>query len=172
LYGRSDLLKGLSPSQGGGGMISHVSLDQFTANSGPARFEPGTPNVAGVIGLGAALSFVSELGYDEIGRVENDLTQYALTELLKISGLEIYGLHSKKTGVISFNVCGIHSHDLTQFLDQWGIAVRAGHHCAQPLMEILQQNSTCRLSFAVYNVKEEVDSLIKAIKACKVFFGV
>jgi cysteine desulfurase/selenocysteine lyase len=172
LYARSDLLKKLSPPQGGGGMISSVSLDQFTASSTPARFEPGTPNIAGVIGLGAALNFISELGYDEICRKEHDLTQYALKEMSKISGVEIYGLHPKKSSVISFNVHGIHSHDLTQFLDSWGIAVRSGHHCAQPLMKILQQNSTCRMSFAVYNIKEEIDSFIQSLKACKLFFGV
>ena len=172
LYGKTDLLKKLQPTLGGGSMISSVTLEDFTVAPVPARFEAGTPNIAGVIGFGAALDFIKDVGYETFEKTEADLTKYALSEMAKIPELTIYGIHPKKTSVIAFNMEGVHPHDLTQFLDQFGIAARSGHHCAQPLMGILKQNATCRISFAIYNTLEEVDLFIEALLKCKLYFGV
>jgi len=172
LYGKSNLLKNLSPTLGGGGMISRVTLEDFSVASVPARFEPGTPNIAGVIGFGSALEFINGVGYRTIEKTESTLTKYALAEMARIPELTIYGLHPEKTSVICFNMDGVHPHDLTQFLDQFGVAARSGHHCAQPLMGVLKQNATCRISFGIYNTEAEIDIFIQALLECKSYFGI
>ncbi|MDF1695900.1 MAG: cysteine desulfurase [Saprospiraceae bacterium] len=164
LYGKREWLERIPPYQGGGEMIETVRFDKTTYNKIPFKFEAGTPNIAGAVGLGVALEYVQSIGYDAISSHEQHLLEYATEGLMQIEGLKIYGTADKKASVISFNVDGIHPYDIGTILDKLGIAVRTGHHCTQPLMEQWNIPGTVRASFAVYNNKEDVDQLIQGVK--------
>jgi cysteine desulfurase/selenocysteine lyase len=165
LYGKRDLLEAMPPWLGGGDMISRVSLDGSTWNDLPYKFEAGTPSIAEAIGLGAAIDYLSALGIEKIHTHEQIMTAYALERLSEVPGLTLYGLTdpAKKGAVASFTMQGIHAHDLAQLLDEQGIAVRAGHHCAQPLHECMNLQATARASFYLYNTPAEVDRLVDAL---------
>lgn len=164
LYGKKDLLEQLPPYQGGGEMISEVKFSGTTYNELPYKFEAGTPNISGVIAFGAAIDYINSVGLENLAAWEHELLEYATAKLLAIPGLRIYGTQSQKSGVISFNVEGIHFFDLGTMLDKFGIAVRTGHHCADPLMDHFNIQGTVRASFAVYNTKEEVDLFVEALR--------
>jgi cysteine desulfurase/selenocysteine lyase len=164
LYGRKELLEQLPPYQGGGEMISEVKFSGTTFNELPYKFEAGTPNISGVIAFGAAIDYLLNIGIEKAADWETDLLNYATSELGKIPGLRIYGTQSEKSGVISFNVEGVHFFDLGTMLDKFGIAVRTGHHCADPLMDHFGIQGTVRASFAFYNTKEEIDVFAEALK--------
>lgn len=164
LYGKEDWLKRLPPYQGGGEMIAEVSFEKTTYADLPHKFEAGTPNVCGGIAFGAALDYMNAIGFDAIASYENELLDYATKALLNIDGLKIYGTAQPKTSVISFNVGNIHPYDIGTLLDKMGIAVRTGHHCAQPIMDYYQIPGTIRASFMFYNTKAEIDSFISALK--------
>jgi len=164
LYGKKELLEQMPPYQGGGEMISEVSFAGTTYNELPYKFEAGTPNISGVIAFGAAIDYLLNIGLETVSAIENDLLKYATAELMKISGMKIYGTQPEKSGAISFNVEGVHFFDLGTMLDKYGIAVRTGHHCADPLMNHYGIQGTVRVSFAFYNTKEEVDLFIEALK--------
>lgn len=172
LFGKMELLERMSPLEYGGEMIDFVELDHSTYKEVPWKFEGGTQNIAGVIGLGAAIDYLQDVGYEEIEKKEHEMVEYVLPKLLQIDGLTVYGPKEpdKHTGVISFNLDGIHPHDVATALDMEGVAVRAGHHCAQPLMKYLQVPATVRASFYFYNTKADADQLIEAILATKEFF--
>ncbi len=172
LYGKLKHLEKLIPAFGGGSMIESVSFEKTTYARAPLKFEPGTPPIAEVIGLGAAIEYVSALGVDQIGLYEQGLTDYALGALRDISGLKIYGEAVERAGVIAFNLEGIHPHDVGTLLDQEGIAIRAGHHCAMPLMTYYQVPAMNRISFGIYNTVDEIDVLTRAIVKAKKIFGV
>jgi len=163
LYGKLDLLNSMSPYQGGGEMIKEVSFEVTTYNDAPFRFEAGTPNIADVIAFKSAIDFVNELGKEAIQAHEISLLKYVTKKLEEIEGLRIIGKAKNKVGVASFVVEGVHHQDLAIMLDQKGIAVRTGHHCTQPLMKRFELLGTTRVSFAVYNTKEEVDLFIEAL---------
>jgi cysteine desulfurase/selenocysteine lyase len=167
LYGRKELLDEMPPYQGGGSMISEVRFEKTTYNDVPYRFEAGTPHIEGVLALGAAMDYVSKLGFDNIQKHEHALLDYATSELKKIDGLQIYGEAKNKAPIISFLVGKIHHSDLAQVLDQEGVAVRAGHHCTQPLMRRFGITGTVRASFSVFNDKADVDQLVLAVKKAK-----
>ncbi len=173
LYARRELLERMEPVLGGGDMIRSVKFSGATWNDLPWKFEAGTPNIADVIGFGAAIDYLTSLGMDNVRRHEIELTDYALAEMSKLEGLEIYGPpdSSKRAGVISFNDAGIHPHDLATILDRRGIAIRAGHHCAQPLLDRLGQTATARASFYVYNGRDDVESLVEGVRAARKFMG-
>jgi cysteine desulfurase/selenocysteine lyase len=171
LYGREDLLKEMPPFHGGGEMIESVYWDRFTPNELPYKFEAGTPNMAGAIGLGAAVDYLQSLGMENVAHWEHELTEYAHRRFKEIEGGRIYGEAPGKGGMMSFSLGKIHSHDLASFLDHKGIAVRAGHHCAHPLVRKFGVSSTTRASFYFYNTLEEVDALIDALKEAKAFFS-
>jgi cysteine desulfurase/selenocysteine lyase len=164
LYGKGERLASMPPYQGGGDMVDCVSFEKTTYAPPPQRFEAGTPNVAGAIGLGAALEYLSELDLEGVAVHEKALLEQATAELEAIPGLTIHGQAPEKAAVVSFTVEGIHPHDLATFLDAEGVAVRAGHHCCQPLMKHLDEPATIRASFALYNLPEEVDLLVKAVR--------
>lgn len=168
LYGKEDWLNKLPPYQGGGEMIKEVSFEKTTYAELPHKFEAGTPNIAGGIVLGTALDYMNSVGFEEIAAYEKELLEYGTEKLLEIPGLKIYGTAKEKTSVISFNIEGIHPYDIGTIIDQNGIAVRTGHHCAQPIMTFFDIPGTIRASFAFYNTKEEIDYLVlnlhKAIK--------
>ena len=164
LYGKTEWLEKLPPYQGGGEMIAEVSFEKTTYAGLPHKFEAGTPNICGGIAFGAALDYLNAIGMDRIAAYETELLQYATSELLKINGLRIYGEGTNKTSVISFNLEGIHPYDVGTLLDQMGIAVRTGHHCAQPIMDFYQIPGTVRASFAFYNTLSEVDRLVEGVK--------
>ncbi|WP_417334835.1 aminotransferase class V-fold PLP-dependent enzyme [Halobacteriovorax marinus] len=169
LYGKEDLLNEMPPYQGGGDMIDVVSFEKTTYNTLPHKFEAGTPHIAGVIALKAAIDYINEIGLDTIKAWEHELLEYATEQLSKIDGLKIIGTSKEKTSVISFTMEGIHPHDIGTLLDRQGIAVRTGHHCTQPLMKRFNIPATTRASFSVYNTKEEVDALVAAIIKTKEF---
>ena len=171
LYGKEEWLDKMPPYQGGGEMIEHVSFEKTTFERPPLKFEAGTPDYVATHGLAKALDYVSALGMDNIFAHEQDLTHYALQQLREIEGMHIYG-HAGDSGdaVISFNVGNIHHMDLGTLLDQLGIAVRTGHHCAQPLMDRLGVLGTVRASFGLYNTREEVDALVAGIKRVSMMF--
>lgn len=173
LYGRRELLEKMEPVFGGGDMIRSVKFSGATWNDLPWKFEAGTPNIAGVVGFGAALDYLAALGMDKVRRHEIELTEYAFSQLAGIDGLDIYGPTdpSHRAGVISFNDSEIHPHDLATILDRRGVAIRAGHHCCQPLLERLGQTATARASFYIYNGREDVDALIEGIYAARKFMG-
>ncbi|HEY6842839.1 MAG TPA: cysteine desulfurase [Thermoanaerobaculia bacterium] len=172
LYGKQALLDAMPPYQGGGDMILSVSFQKTTYNALPYKFEAGTPNIAGVIGMAAALDYVSSVGLTNIEAHEQDLLQYATARLLEIKGLRIIGTATHKASVISFTLEGVHPHDIGTILDQEGIAVRTGHHCAQPLMMRFNVPATGRASFAMYNTREEADALVAGLhKVVEVFRG-
>ena len=163
LYGKKEWLEKLPPYQGGGEMIETVSFEKTTYAGLPHKFEAGTPNICGGIAFGVAIDYMNSIGFDAINNYEQELLKYGTQELLKISGVKIYGT-SNKTAVISFNVAGIHPYDIGSILDKLGIAVRTGHHCAQPIMEFYKIPGTVRASFAFYNTKEEIDVFIKGLQ--------
>ncbi len=171
LYGKVRLLESMPPYQGGGDMISSVSFEKTTYNSIPYKFEAGTPNIAATIGLGAAIDYVNRLGIETLARQEHELLSYATAKLSQIPGVRIIGTAREKASVVSFVLDGVHPHDVGTVLDQEGIAVRTGHHCAQPLMERFKVPATARASLAFYNTKEEVDALAEAIEKVKQIFG-
>jgi len=167
LYGKEEWLNKLPPYQGGGEMIAEVTFEKTTYADLPHKFEAGTPNICGGIAFGAALDYMTAIGFEEIAKYEHELLEYATEELLKIDGLKIYGTAKNKTSVISFNIEGIHPYDMGSILDKLGIAVRTGHHCAQPIMDFFKIPGTVRASFAFYNTKEEVDVLVQGILKAK-----
>ena len=167
LYGKEEILNELPPYQGGGEMIKEVSFSGTTYAELPHKFEAGTPNIAGVVAFKAAIDFINDLGIDQIAKYEEELLQYATSEILKIEGVKIYGTAEHKSGIISFNIEGIHPYDIGVIVDKLGIAIRTGHHCTQPIMERFNIPGTARISLAVYNTKEEIDICINAIKKAK-----
>lgn len=167
LYGKEAWLDKLPPYQGGGEMIKEVSFEKTTYAGLPHKFEAGTPNICGGIAFGAAIDYLNTIGFEAIKKQEESLLRYATEELLKIEGLKIYGTGTEKTSVISFNIEGIHPYDIGTIVDKLGIAVRTGHHCAQPVMDFFKIPGTVRASFAFYNSKEEVNSLVAAVKRAK-----
>ncbi len=167
LYGKERLLNMLPPYQGGGEMIEEVTFKKTTYAKLPHKFEAGTPNIAGGIALGTAIKYLNKIGLNSIAKYENILLEYATIELLKIEGLKIYGQSREKTAVVSFNIESIHPYDIGVILDKLGIAVRTGHHCAQPIMDHFKIPGTIRASFSFYNTKAEIDIMIKAIKRAK-----
>jgi cysteine desulfurase/selenocysteine lyase len=171
LYGKEALLKAMSPYHGGGEMIKEVTYEGFTINELPYKFEAGTPNICGAIALGEAIDFVNELGIENIAAAEEELLQYATTQMQNIPEMKIYGTAAQKASVISFLVEGVHPFDLGVLLDKQGIAIRTGHHCCQPLMRHFGIEGTCRVSFSVYNTKEEVDVFIKALNRALTLLG-
>ena len=164
LYGKEDLLNALPPYQGGGEMIAEVTFEKTTYADLPHKFEAGTPNIAGGIAFGAALDYMNAIGFDAIAAYEQELLDYATTALKKIVGVQIYGEAPQKTAVLSFNVQGIHPYDVGSILDKFGIAVRTGHHCAQPIMDYYQIPGTIRASFSFYNTTEEIDRMLAALE--------
>ena len=163
LWARKELLRDMPPFFGGGEMIREVRFDGTTYADPPHRFEAGTPNIAGFVGLGAAIDYMESIGRERIAAYERDLLEYATAAMRMVPGLRIFGEAKNKASVISFLVDGAHAHDLATLLDQEGIAVRSGHHCAHPLMQFYGVPATCRASFAFYNTREEVDRFIEAI---------
>lgn len=164
LYGKKELLKALPPYQGGGEMIASVTFEKTTYAGLPHKFEAGTPNICGGIAFGAALDYMNNLGFDVISKYEAELLAYATNSLKKIEGIKIYGEGLDKTAVISFNIGDIHPYDLGSILNQMGIAVRTGHHCAQPIMDFYEIPGTVRASFSFYNTFEEIDIMVTALK--------
>ena len=164
LYGKEEWLTKLPPYQGGGEMIAEVTFEKTTYAGLPHKFEAGTPNICGGIAFGAALDYMNAIGFEAIASYEHELLEYATEELLKIEGLKIYGTAQQKTSVISFNIKGVHPYDIGTILDKLGIAVRTGHHCAQPIMDFYKIPGTVRASFSFYNTKEEVDVLVEGVK--------
>ena len=164
LYGKKEWLDKLPPYQGGGEMIDEVSFEKTTYSDLPNKFEPGTPKIAGVIASGIALDYINNIGLEEIKEYEDYLLDYATKKLLEINGLKIYGESKNKTSVISFNIGDIHPYDIGSLIDNLGIAVRTGHHCAQPIMDYFKIPGTIRVSFCFYNTTDEIDSLISALK--------
>jgi cysteine desulfurase/selenocysteine lyase len=172
LWARKSILETMNPFHGGGDMIREVHKYETTWNDLPYKFEAGTPNIADVVGFGAAIDYLSNIGMDVIRQHEIDLTSYALDKLSQVKGLHIYGTKdiSKRGGVISFNFADVHPHDVAQIIDEEGIAIRSGHHCAQVLMERLNVAATSRASFYIYNTKEEIDALINSLnKVARIF---
>jgi len=166
LYGKEAWLNKLPPYQGGGEMIKEVTFEKTTYAELPHKFEAGTPNIAGGIVLGTAIDYLNEIGFENIAAYEHELLEYGTKRLLEIEGLKIYGPKSldNKTSVISFNVANIHPYDIGTIVDKMGIAVRTGHHCAQPIMNFFNIPGTIRASFSFYNTKEEIDALVEAVK--------
>lgn len=164
LYGKEEWLRRLPPYQGGGEMIAEVTFEKSTYAELPYKFEAGTPNICGGIAFGAAIDYLNSLGFEAIAQYENELLKYATEQLLSIEGLKIYGTAKEKISVISFNVGEIHPYDIGTILDKLGIAVRTGHHCAQPIMDFFEIPGTVRASFSFYNTKEEVDILVESVK--------
>ena len=171
LYGKETLLDMLPPYQGGGEMIEEVTFSKTTYAKLPHKFEAGTPNISGGIALGTAIDYLNEIGFDSISKYEKSLLDYATFKLLEIDGLKIYGESNQKTAVISFNIESIHPYDLGTILDKLGIAVRTGHHCAQPIMDHFNIPGTIRASFSFYNTKEEIDIMVEAIKRAKLMLA-
>jgi cysteine desulfurase/selenocysteine lyase len=171
LYGKEAWLNKLPPYQGGGEMIKEVTFEKTTYAELPHKFEAGTPNIAGGIVLGTAVDYMNSVGFDNIQKQELELLNYATEQLLAIEGLKIYGTAEEKTSVISFNIDGIHPYDIGTIVDKLGIAVRTGHHCAQPIMNFFEIPGTIRASFAFYNTKEEIASMVDAVKKAKMMLS-
>lgn len=171
LYGKEKWLEKLPPYQGGGEMIESVSFEKTTYAGLPHKFEAGTPNIAGGIAFGAAIDYLNSLGMADIAAYEKELLEYATRRLLEIDGLRIYGTAARKTSVISFNIEGIHPYDIGTLLDKMGIAVRTGHHCAQPVMDFYGIPGTVRASFSFYNTAEEADRLVSGVIQAKEMLG-
>ena len=171
LYGKESWLKRLPPYQGGGEMIEEVTFEKTTYADLPHKFEAGTPNVCGGIAFGAAIDYMNSIGFDAIASYEQSLLDYATEKLLQIEGLRIYGPLKNKTSVISFNLEGIHPYDVGTILDKMGIAVRTGHHCAQPIMDYYKIPGTVRASFSFYNTKKEIDLLVDGVKKAKMMLS-
>jgi|TARA_B110001454_G_scaffold216972_1_gene241264 cysteine desulfurase/selenocysteine lyase len=166
LYGKKELLEKMQPYQGGGDMIKSVTFEKTIYNDIPNRFEAGTPNISGAISLGKAIEYITQIGIHNITKYENDLLNYATSKLKKINEIKIIGEAKEKAGVISFVIDGIHPHDIGTIMDSHGIAIRAGHHCTQPVMDFYNIPATARASFAIYNDKNDIDKLIEAIRKC------
>lgn len=171
LYGKVELLEAMPPYQGGGDMISKVTFEETTYNELPYKFEAGTPDIAGAIGLGAAIEYINKIGIDNIKEHERILLEYATKQIAQVPGLRIIGTAKEKTSVLSFVLENIHPHDIGTFLDFEGVAIRTGHHCTQPLMRRFNIPATSRASFAMYNTKEEVDVLVSGLKKIIEVFG-
>ncbi len=171
LYGKEAWLNKLPPYQGGGEMIKEVTFEKTTYAELPHKFEAGTPNIAGGIVLGTAVDYMNSVGFENIQKQETELLHYATEQLLAIEGLKIYGTAEAKTSVISFNIDGIHPYDIGTIVDKLGIAVRTGHHCAQPIMNFFEIPGTIRASFAFYNTKEEIDVMVEAVKKAKMMLS-
>jgi cysteine desulfurase/selenocysteine lyase len=171
LYGKAALLEKMQPFMGGGDMILSVTFEKTTYNEIPFKFEAGTPSIAPMIGLGAAIDYLEDIGMDRIGAYEHSLLEYATERFKELPGVRIVGTAHDKAAVISFVIEGVHPHDVGTILDSEGIAVRAGHHCAQPVMIRMGVPATTRASFAFYNTKAEVDALIEGIKTVQRIFG-
>jgi cysteine desulfurase/selenocysteine lyase len=171
LYGKEAWLHKLPPYQGGGEMIATVSFEKTTYADLPHKFEAGTPNIEGGIVLGTAIDYLNEIGFDNIAQYEHELLDYATEKLLQIEGVKIYGTATAKTSVISFNIGNIHPYDIGTIIDKLGIAVRTGHHCAQPIMDFYKIPGTIRASFAFYNTKEEIDFMIDALKKAQMMLS-
>ena len=171
LYGKEEILNELSPYQGGGEMIKEVSFSGTTYAELPHKFEAGTPNIAGVIAFKSAIDFITNLGVETIAKYEDELLQYVTSEILKIEGVKIYGTAKNKSAILSFNIEGLHPYDIGMIVDKMGIAIRTGHHCAQPIMEKFNIPGTARISLAIYNTKEEIDLCINAIKKAKLMLS-
>ncbi|MEI4830109.1 cysteine desulfurase SufS [Bacillus sp. FJAT-53711] len=169
LYGKKELLENMEPIEFGGEMIDFVDLQESTWKELPWKFEAGTPIIGNAIGLGAAIDFLEEIGLDNIEKHEHELAQYALERLSEVDGVTIYG-PKRRAGLVTFNIDDVHPHDVATVLDVEGIAVRAGHHCAQPLMKWLKASSTARASFYLYNTKEEIDTFVEALTKTKEYF--
>lgn len=170
LYGKEELLEMMPPYQGGGDMIDVVTFEKTTYNSLPHKFEAGTPSISAVIGLGAAVDYINQVGLETIHEVEDELLAYATKKLKSIPGLKIYGEAKEKASVISFGLEGIHPQDIATLTDKEGVAIRTGHHCAQPLMKFLSVPATCRASLSIYNNQEDIDQLYTALIKVKSFF--
>lgn len=171
LYGKEEWLNKLPPYQGGGEMIAEVTFEKTTYADLPHKFEAGTPNICGGIAFGTALDYMNAIGFETIEAYEKELLLYGTKQLLDIEGLKIYGTAEKKTSVISFNIEGIHPYDIGTILDKMGIAVRTGHHCAQPIMDFYKIPGTVRASFAFYNTKAEIDALVSGVKKAKMMLS-
>jgi len=170
LYGKEEILAEMPPYQGGGDMISSVTFEKTTYNVVPYKFEAGTPDIAGAIGLGAALEYISKIGMDRIAVHEHDLLVYATEKVSAVPGVRLIGTAGERAGVVSFVMEGVHPHDLGTILDREGVAIRTGHHCAQPVMDRFGIAATARASFAVYNTRQDVDALVEGMrKAHEVF---
>ena len=170
LWGKTEHLEEMDPFMGGGEMINTVTMESSTWNDIPYKFEAGTPNFAQAVGLGAAIDYLQKIGMDNIFAHEQKLIKYALGKLNQIDGLRIHGLAKDRGGVISFNMDGIHPHDLAQFLNEDNIAIRVGHHCAQPLLKTLGETATARMSFYIYNDKSDVDKFCASLETIKNYF--
>ncbi len=171
LYGKETWLNKLPPYQGGGEMIATVTFEKTTYADLPHKFEAGTPNIEGGIVLGTALDYLNEIGFDDIAAYEQELLVYATEKLQQIEGLKIYGTAENKASVLSFNIGGIHPYDIGTIIDKLGIAVRTGHHCAQPIMDFYNIPGTIRASFAFYNTKEEIDIFVEALQKAKMMLS-
>ncbi len=171
LYGKEEWLNKLPPYQGGGEMIATVTFEKTTYAELPHKFEAGTPNIAGGIVLGVAVDYMNSIGFDNIAKQELQLLDYGTQKLLEIEGLKIFGTAKEKTSVISFNIDGIHPYDIGTIIDKKGIAVRTGHHCAQPIMDFYQIPGTIRASLAFYNTKEEIDVMVEAVKKAQLMLS-
>jgi cysteine desulfurase/selenocysteine lyase len=171
LYGKAALLEAMPPYQGGGDMIRSVTFEKTLYNALPYKFEAGTPDIAGAIGLGAAIDYLTQLGIERAAEWERELLHEATHKLSAIAGVRVVGTAREKAGVLSFVLEGIHPHDIGTILDQEGVAIRTGHHCAQPVLERLGLDATARASFAFYNTREEIDRLVSAVQHVKEVFG-
>jgi cysteine desulfurase/selenocysteine lyase len=171
LFGKAALLEKMPPYQSGGDMIRSVTFEKTRFNDIPFKFEAGTPNIAGAVGLGAAVDYLSRIGIDAVAAHEDRLLRYATDALASVEGLRILGTAAHKAGVISFVMDGVHAHDVGTILDQEGVAVRAGHHCTQPLMARFGVPATTRASFGCYNTRGEVDALVAALRKVAEVFG-
>jgi cysteine desulfurase/selenocysteine lyase len=171
LWGRPEILEEMDPFLGGGEMIREVHLDHSTYNDLPYKFEAGTMNIAQAVGLGAAVDYLVDLGMEHVREHERRLGEYAYRRLSEFDGITIYGPKEDRTGLVSFSLPDVHPHDLSQLLDEEGVAIRSGHHCAQPLMRRLGVTATARASFYLYNTQEEVDALVRSLASAREFFG-
>ena len=171
LYGKRELLRAMPPWQGGGDMISSVTFEKTTYNTLPYKFEAGTPNIAGGIGLGAAVDYVNSLGIDAIAAHEHELLEYGTQELSQVPGLRLIGTAKEKAGVLSFVLEGVHPHDIGTILDEQGVAIRTGHHCVQPVMQRFGIPATARASLGCYNTKDDIDALVQALDRVAEVFG-
>jgi cysteine desulfurase/selenocysteine lyase len=171
LYGRLELLESMPPYQGGGDMIRSVTFEKTTYAAPPARFEAGTPHIAGVIGLGAAFDYLAALDWESVEAHERDLLSYATEHIGQIDGVRLYGTASCKMPVVSFTVAGAHAHDVGTIVDKEGVAIRTGHHCTQPVMQFYGVPATARASMAFYNTREDVDALVAALGKVRELFA-
>ncbi|WAH35820.1 cysteine desulfurase [Alicyclobacillus dauci] len=173
LYGKKRLLDEMEPTYFGGEMIDVVELHESTWKETPWKFEGGTPIIAGAVGLGAAVDYLTDIGMENIAEHDMNLANYAMERLTEIDGVDVYGppVGEKRGGLVTFNLRGVHPHDVATVLDSAGVAVRAGHHCAQPLMRILEVGATARASFYLYNTEDDIDALVRALQQAKEFFG-